>query len=163
MPTITRTWLAFAAVGTGLIHLALVLGAPVGAGVVLAVLGLVEFGWGVLTFARETLIVPRVALIVAIAPIVAWAALSVTGLAGFLGLLPLAVTTLFELFAAAVLGRHLRRGMSEVPPFPNIARYLVALGAGALIVAGLTAPALAATEVAEHTSGDLLDLDPHGH
>ena len=36
MSTITRTWLAFAAIGTGLIHFALVVGSPLPLGIVLA-------------------------------------------------------------------------------------------------------------------------------
>lgn len=155
MPAITRTWLAFAAIGTGLIHLALVLGAPVALGIPLAVLGLAEFGWGVLAFARETVLLPRAALVVAAVPVTGWTLLlvvsSVAGapeLAASLGFLPLAVSSLFELFAAAVLGAHLRRARQpDAPPrAPGIARYLLGLTAGALVVAALTAPAIAATQ-----------------
>lgn len=162
MSTITRTWLAFAAVGTGLIHLALVIGSPLALGIILAVLGLSEFGWGVLTFARDTVPLPRVALVVAIAPIVGWALLLVISTAAdapsvtaSLGLLPLAVSTLFELFIAIVLGIHLRRRPTAAPAVPGVGRYLIGLSIGALVVAALTTPALAATEAGQYAQ-------PHG-
>jgi len=50
MSAITRTWIAFAAVGTGLIHVALVIGSPLALGIPLAILGVIEFGWGILAF-----------------------------------------------------------------------------------------------------------------
>jgi hypothetical protein len=177
MPTIRRTWLAFAAIGTGLIHLALVIGSPLPLGLVLAVFGLAEFGWGVLTFARETLVLPRVALVVAVVPVVAWTLLLVTssvsetpGIAASLGFLPLAVASLFELFAVAVLGTYLRRHRAtDAPPAPpGVARYLLGLAAGALVVAALTTPALAATgagglAVPHGDPSDLFDPPDHGH
>ena len=181
MPTLTRTWLAFAAIGAGLIHFALVIGSPLPVGLVLAVLGLAEFGWGVLTFARETLVVPRVALAVALAPAVTWTLLLVTSsvseapeLAASLGFLPLAVASLFELFAVAALGVHLRRRREAdaAPVFPSVFRYLLGLAVGALVVAGLTTPALAATDAGlfgQPPGGTTTDepyvfnLPDHGH
>lgn len=177
MPTITRTWLAFAAIGTGLIHFALVIGSPLALGLVLAAFGLTEFGWGVLTFARERIAAPRIALVVALIPVAGWTLLLVTSsvseapeLASSLGFLPLAIASLFELFAVAVLGIHLRskRDPDAAPAFPSVARYLLGLGLGALVVAGLTTPALAATEAGlfaqphgEHT--DLFTIPGHNH
>lgn len=128
MPTITRTWLAFAAIGTGLIHLALIVGSPPALGIVLAVLGLVEFGWGVLAFAHETLVAARSALVVALVPVLGWTLLLVISsvseapeLASSFGFLPLAVASVFELFAVAVLGIHLRRRRDPdaAPPSPT--------------------------------------------
>lgn len=154
MPAIRRTWLAFAAIGTGLIHLALVIGSPPWLGAALAVLALAEFGWGVVTFAREQVIAPRIALVVALVPVAGWTLLLLVSsvadtpaFAASLGFLPLAVTSVFELFAVAVLGVHLRRGPGDAPPpFPTLPRYLLGLIAGALVAAALATPALAATE-----------------
>ena len=155
MSTITRSWLAFAAIGAGLIHVALVIGSPLPLGIVLAVLGLTEFGWGVLTFARESIALPRVALVVALLPVLAWGLLLVTSsvaempaIAASFAFLPLGVASLFGLFAASVLGMHLRRVTTDdtAPRAPGIARYLLGIVAGGLIVATLTTPALAATE-----------------
>lgn len=167
MSPITRSWLAFAAVGTGLIHVALVLGSPLPLGIVLAVLGLAEFGWGVLTFARESIALPRVALAVALAPILGWAALlGVTGATGAtevaasLPFLPMGIAVLFELIAAVLLASRLRR--TAPPPAPGVAKYLLGLLAGAVVVGALTTPALAATRAGdlavEH--GELNDEGP---
>jgi len=162
MPTITRTWLAFAAIGTGLIHLALVIGAPLALGLVFAALGLAEFGWGVLTFAREEVPLARVALIVAIAPVLAWGLLLVIstlaempGIAASVPFVPLAVATVFELFAATVLARHLRRDSRDERGIPSVGRYLTAIVAGGLVVAAMTTPALAATQAGQFAQ-------PHG-
>ena len=153
--TITRTWLAFAAIGAGLIHVALVIGAPLPLGIGFAVLGLVEFGWGVLTFAREGVPYPRVVLAGALLPVLGWglllAASTVSGtIAAALPFLPLAVTTLFELFIAVTVAVHLRRARDDAPRVPSLGRYLAGLAAGLVVVVGLTAPALAATQVASY-------------
>ena len=179
MSTITRTWLAFAAVGTGLIHFALVVGSPLPLGIVLGVIGLAEFGWGVMTFARETVPFPRAVLIGALVPLLGWGLLLVTStvaedpaLAASLPFLPLAVATLFELFIAVVMALHLRRladASRPAPRVPGVARYLVGLAIGGLVVAGLTTPALAATPAGsvaqphgEHT-GNPFTTDTHTH
>lgn len=155
MSAITRTWLAFAAVGAGLIHFALVIGSPLGVGLVLAVVGLVEFGWGVMAFARASVPVARAVLVGALVPVLGWGLVLVAStvardgaLAASLPFLPMAIAALFELFIAAVVGRQLRRA-PDAPPRatrpPGFARYLVGLGVGALVVGGLTTAALAAT------------------
>ncbi len=154
MPTITRTWLAFAAIGAGLIHVALVIGSPPALGVVLCLVGVAEFGWGVVTFARETVAVPRVAFAVALAPILGWGLLLAVAalvrepaLAASLPFMPLAVSSLFCLFIAGTLAAHSRREAPTEggPRVPGVARYLLALVVGGLVVAGMTTPALAAT------------------
>jgi len=164
MPTITRTWLAFAAIGAGLIHVALVIGSPLALGLPLATLGLVEFGWGVLTFAREDVMLPRVAMVVSLTPVLLWGlllAVAAVGempvLAASLPFIPFAIATVFNLFIAGVLALHLRRRTAshERARPPGVARYLIGLVAGALVVAALTTPALAATQAGEFAA-------PHG-
>ncbi|CAN5177682.1 hypothetical protein BH11ACT4_BH11ACT4_10140 [soil metagenome] len=175
MTTITKAWLAFAAVGAGLIHFALVVGSPLPLGIVLAVVGLAEFGWGVVTFAREDVALPRLVLVGALAPLLAWGLLLVTStaaenpsIARSLPLFPLAIAALFELFIAVTLAAHLRRlgSARPAPRPPGIGRYLLGLAAGALLVAALTTPALAATQaggaVPQEGNGTLFDL-PHDH
>ena len=169
MSIITRAWLAFAAIGAGLIHVALTIGMPAAVAVPLALLGAAEFGWGVIVFARTTVPVPRIALGVALAPIVLWAALLVaSAVPEGLGLLPLTIASLFGLFVAAVLGRHLRRDPAVDAPAPALPRYLLSVLAGAALVGALAAPALAATTAGRSgpspaTVSNLRDLFGHGH
>lgn len=167
MSQITRTWLGFTAIGAGLVHLALVISSPLPVAAVVLLLGAAEITWGVATFARDSVPLPRLASAVAIAPLLAWSLIVVTAtmldaawLAASLPLLPMAIASIFELFVAAVLATHLRRvqnsGVDEpVPALPSAGRYLAGLMAGALLVGGLTTPALAATEAGRFAQ-------PHG-
>ena len=162
MSTITRTWLAFAAIGTGLIHFALVIGSPLAIGIVFALFGLIEFGWGVFTFARDGFPAPRAVLIGAMVPIVAWALLLVAAtasetptLASSIPLFPLAIATVFELFIAITVAVHLRRVSDAPARTPGVGRYLTGLFIGGLVVAALTTPALAATPAGANAQ-------PHG-
>lgn len=164
MSSITRTWLAFASLGAGLIHLALVLGSPVPIAIAAAGLGTAELGWGVLILVRGTLVVPRTALVVAIAPIVLWSLMIFAAtlfhdsvLATSVEIFPLTISTLFELFAAGVLSVHLRRRADAAAPArpPTAPRYLAAVIVGGFAISVLTTPALAATEAG-------LYAQPHG-
>ncbi|GAA1211867.1 hypothetical protein [Rhodoglobus aureus] len=165
MSTITRTWIAFAAVGTGLIHIALVIGSPLALGIPLAILGVIEFGWGILAFTRDELPFARAAMVVAVAPLVAWgllvaaaSTLQTPALAAALDVVPWGIAAIFQLFVAGSLARHARRkreGKRTTASAPGAARYLTALMLGALAVSALTTPALAATEAGIYAQ-------PHG-
>ncbi|WP_341953233.1 hypothetical protein [Salinibacterium sp. TMP30] len=165
MSTIARTWISFAAIGTGLIHVALVIGAPLGLAIPLALLGVIEFGWGVLAFTRDTLPTPRAAMVVAVAPLVAWgllvaaaSSLHIPTLASVMDVVPWGVAAIFQLFVAGVLSLHARRvreGRPAARTAPGAVRYLTALMVGGLVVSALTTPALAATEAG-------LYAQPHG-
>jgi hypothetical protein len=162
--TVTRTWLAFAALGTGMIHLALVISSPLPIAAILLLLGLVEFAWGVLTFIRERISYPRWVLFGALLPILLWGllaaaatALEAPAIASSLGLAALGFATVLELFVAVVLAVQLRRGVDFSKPsrMPSPVRYLSGLLVGGLVVAALTTPALAATEAGVYAQ-------PHG-
>ena len=167
MSQIRRAWLGFAAIGAGLIHLAMVVSSPVPVAIVLVGLGVTEFGWGVLTFAKERLIGASAARIVAIGPMVVWSMLVLAAtlsdaawLASFLPLIPMAIATVFELFAVAVLSLHLRLSREtdaavSTPASPSVGRYLLAVTVGGILVGALTTPALAATEAGKYAQ-------PHG-
>ncbi len=179
MSQVTRSWLAFAALGAGLIHLALASGAGIPAAVALVVLGGVEFGWGVGVLSRDRFLVPRVAVVVAFVPAIGWSALLLMAvaleeplLASVFPVFPMAIAVVFTLVIAAVLGRQARATCAssmtaDEAPTPEKAvgveprqaerpyRYLIGLLAGALVVSALTTPALAAT-----TAG--ID-NPHDH
>jgi hypothetical protein len=164
MTVITRTWLAFAAIGIGLIHVALVGGAPLPIGIALATFGLAEFGWGVLAFSRDRIAAPKLVLAGAIAPILGWGLLVAAAtvldnplIASSIGFIPMSIATILGLFVATTVAVHTRRGadFAAVRAAPAAGRYLVALMAGGLVIATLTTPALAATEAGAHAH-------PHG-
>lgn len=161
MSPITRSWVAFAAVGAGLIHLALVISAPTLVGILFAVVGVAEFGWGVLVVFDGRFLVPRIAVIAVLAPIALWIAALVTALdPGAFRPFPLAVATLLELFIAVAIGLSLRRGSEATTP--GTGRLVIGLVAGALVIGGLTAPALGATEAGQFVA-PAGSFDEDGH
>ena len=164
MSTVTRTWLAFAALGTGMIHLALVLGSPLPVAVVLVIFGVAELAWAVHTFRRETIAAPRLVLLGALLPILLWgmlllaaATLETPEVASSLSLTAMGLAAVLELFAAGVIAVQLRRGVDFAAPTrtPKAGPYLAGLFVGGMIVAAITTPALAATEAG-------LYAQPHG-
>jgi hypothetical protein len=153
MTQITRGWLAFAAIGAAVIHLALVLGSPLALSIVLGLLGAIEFAWGVLTLSRDRILFARAARFGAIAPVLMWSLVVVMAtildapfVASGINFVPMAIATLFELFIAIVLNVQLRRQPKAITT-PRSGRYLLGMFAGALVVAAITAPALAFTQV----------------
>lgn len=156
MSSIMRTWLAFSAIGAGMIHLALVISSPLPLAIGLALLGLAEFGWGIMLFARDRLLAPAAARAAALTPIVLWSLLVVIsvlfenpGIAAPLTFAPMAIASVFDLFIAAVLTLHLRRIAADTVierPAPAAWRYLGGLAVGAVAVSFMVTPALAATE-----------------
>jgi hypothetical protein len=160
---VVRTWLGFLALGAGLIHVALVIGSPAPVAAVLLLVGVAEFVWGVLTFARPTPPWAQLARWGALLPVVAWALVLIVAGADTLGpltsttqLLPMLVASLFDLLVTVGLTVLVRSSgatgdaetaTSADSPAPRPpARYLVAVLAGAAVIAALTTPALAATE-----------------
>lgn len=116
---ITRSWLAFAALGTGMIHFGLISGSPVVAQVIFLALGLTESGWGVLALARDTLFGASVARVVALVLAIGWSLLVVaatifglSGLGTMLPLVPMAIATALELAAAFLISRDIRAAWS---------------------------------------------------
>lgn len=140
MSPITRSWVAFAAVGAGLIHLALVISAPLLGGVLLAGIGIAEFAWGVLVMFDERFLAPRVAVVAALAPVALWIAALVLGVQSFRPA-PLAIATLFELFIAIAIAVSLRRSRVAAPV--STGRFVIGLLVGAIVLGTLTATALA--------------------
>lgn len=164
---ILRAWVSFAAIGTGLIHLAMVLSAPLWLAIPLTVLGMVEFGWGVLTFASDPPLVPLAAIVVAIVPVLAWITLltmagSIPEIANPSTLVPLGIASVFELFVAAVLGRQLQRPRPTPAPKPSTPRYVIGIAAGALVTAALVTPALAAAQAPAFEGAELEQPTHHG-
>ena len=176
MTTITGTWLAMAAIGAGLIHVALGAGAPPVLAVPLIAIAVAEVAWGVLTVLKDRVFTPTSALAGALAPVGLWVlvitAASVGGAPELLSPLPflaMGSATLFDLFLAGVLAVQRRRAMRAADPAsparnayansdaeansgaaePSVGRYLLGVLAGACVVSALTTPALANTHAGQ--------------
>lgn len=151
MKAVVRAWLGFFALGAGLIHLALVIGSPLVIGVPLLLVGIAEFAWGVFAFTAPTVPFPRAARIGAVAPLLGWALLLVLGSSIVMPgvrILPMLVASVLDLAVAITITAVLRTSDRE-PRALRPGSYVLGLGLGALVVAALTAPALAATEAGE--------------
>ncbi|MBH0116853.1 hypothetical protein I6E52_08330 [Salinibacterium sp. NG253] len=174
MSAIVRSWLAFAAIGVGVIHCALIIGAPVELALPLGILGVIELGWGLLAFTRDQLPAPRAAIVVALAPLLAWGALVAAAstfhsaaLGSVLDVAPWGIAAVLQLFVAGSLARHFRRvsdGTDAAASTPSVGRYVTALVVGALVVSALTLTALG-TINGPSTGGDDVDdlFDIPGH
>ena len=195
MSAILRTWLGFFALAAGLLHFALVIGSPLPVALVLLLIGGAEFVWGVVAFVRPTPPLPMLARSGALVPVIGWALLLVVAGADSFGpltstaqLFPMLVASLFDLLIAVGLTVLLRRAAAartatlvsqtgpdaasarsslDAPP-THAGRYLAAVFAGALVIAALTTPALAATEAgqatrAPGTTGSTTTFDFGGH
>ena len=165
LTTLARTWPMLSALGGGLVLLALAAGAGGAAGGALAAAGIAGLGWGVLSLRAGRAIVPAVALGVSTAVLVGAGALVGTGLAAATGVAvgPLVAASVFIAVVAAHTAFVVRRRSRAARPTPDQDRAadaasrpaidgrlsLVGLVAGALLVAGLATPALAATEAGE--------------
>lgn len=180
MSAITRSWLSFAAIGAGVIHLALVISSPLAIGIPLAVFGLAELAWGVLILVRDRLVTPRLAQAGALAPLLLWSLLTVTAtllaapeVASSLRFVPMGIAAVFELFVAAVLSVILRRQSDGDRPARSAkpagaVKYLSAVIVAGVLVGALTTPALAATQAGsvalEHggTMGGMMTMNMPG-
>lgn len=170
--SVLRSWLGFLAIGAGLVHVALAVGSPPPVAAALLLVGVSEFGWGTLAVARPAPPVPRIGRAAAFVPVIGWALLLVVAGTDSLGpltsstqLLPMLVASLFDLLAAGGLTAILRRpapdattpaAAATIPPAATApaatahpARRLVAVIAGGLVIAAITAAALAATEAGQ--------------
>lgn len=193
MSAVLRTWLGFLALGAGLVHFALVIGSPLPVAFVLLLVGAAEFVWGVFAFVRSTPPVPMLARSGALVPVIGWALLLLVAGTDSFGpltspdrLMPMLVASLFDLLIAGGLTALLRRASveqvraasetreSDAAPAPtgtehapaHPARYLVAVILGALVIAAITMPALAATEAgraAGSSNSSTFDFSGHDH
>jgi hypothetical protein len=155
MSMILRSWLAFTALGAGILHLALAPGSPPAIAVVLVPLGAAEFAWAVAVLARGRYVLAPLARAIALAPLVGWAALLLVGRAIGLDdpassptLIPMAVATLFNFAIAISLTVHLRSERTAEPAAAgqNPWAQLGGLFVGGLAVSLLMTPALSFTE-----------------
>jgi len=173
MSAVTRLWFAFAALGAGLIHVAVGASAPFPLAVLLVGFGIAELTWGIAALSLGRLPVPRAVTGAALIPVFVWGAtaalgsgLGVSTEATGLPLFSMTVASFFNLFLAVVMAVHQRRSSAAAAaafelgepvagqgrPVPAAAsgwRFLTALTLGGVIFSGLTTPALAATDAGQ--------------
>lgn len=154
MSAVVRTWLGFAALGAGLIHLALAVDQTLALAIVLVLFGVAEFAWGIVAFTADAIPYRHPARIVALAPVLVWALALVSGLAsaGAVRVFPMLAASALDLGIAIGITLVLRRSADARAAEQrsertlSAPRYLTAMFAGALVVGVVTTPALAATE-----------------
>ena len=177
LSAIARTWPMLSALGGGLVLLAIAAGAGGVTGGALAAAGVMGLGWGVLSLRAGRSIVPAATLGVSAALLAGSGALIGTGVAEATDVAvgPLVAASAFIAVGgghSAFLVRRRARAARPAPDAPGAVvdgrASLVGLVAGALLVAGLATPALAATEAGrlavphgQHDS-QVTDTD-HGH
>lgn len=137
---VTRSALGFAALGAGLLHVALAVDAPVPLAVGLAAVGGVEFLWGVLAVSRPGVPVPRAAIVGVLVPPAAWVVLLLLGATGPRPL-PMLAATALDVAVAVLVARGLRRAETKEAKHPALG-----IAVAGLVVAAITVPALIATE-----------------
>jgi hypothetical protein len=157
MSPIARGWVGCASVGAGLLHVALALGRPLELAAALFAIGIVEFGWGAITLAEERALAPRIALFAALTPGILWAVALFAGVR--LPFLPLATSTLLELFVAVMIAISIRR--VDVAVAPSTRRLVLSLTLAVLTVAAVTLPALTLTQAEAPPAP--LPTPEHGH
>jgi len=116
-----RHWLALAALGAALIHLAVGAGSSPASMVALLVIGAAELAWAVAVLRSDRLPTPAWVVVGALVPVAGWAllvsaavVLAAPGITSGIPALPMLAATLLDFAIAAVVGRHLRsRAESE--------------------------------------------------
>ncbi|BDZ54843.1 hypothetical protein [Agromyces marinus] len=167
--TMTRTWPMLAALGAGLVLAALAAGAGGAPRIVLAGLGIAALGWGVRALHRGRVVAPRATLAITALLIAATGVAASVGALRTVPGLPVAVLVVFLAVIAAAAAHAVRFGGSRrrrrAVPERGAARSLAGLAVGAILVAALATPALAATEAGRSAvpHGEHGDSAPGGH
>nr|WP_174239409.1 hypothetical protein [Clavibacter michiganensis] len=168
-----RHWLALAALGAALIHLAVGAGSPPAAMVALLLIGVAEGAWAIAVLRSDRLPVPGWAALGALVPVAGWALLvtaavvmSAPGITSDLPAIPMLAATLLDLVVAAVVGHHLRsRAESEAQAACTAVEATfpadVLVGSGASLPSAAVSPAVAATALPAATAaGDASSAGP---
>ena len=121
MSLLIRHWLALAALGAALIHLAVGAGSSPASMVALLVIAAAELAWAVAVLRSDRLPAPAWAVVGALVPVAGWAllvsaavVLAAPGITSGIPAIPMLAATLLDLAIAAIVGRHLRsRAESE--------------------------------------------------
>lgn len=156
---VARCWAGFASLGAGLVHFGVVrehLDSWLLHGMFFAALGSAQIAWALLAMSRDRVPLPRLVVTATLSLVALWAFTRTFGLpfgpgagtpepVGTADLLAMVLHGM--LVASVVVAVRSDRSAHAYAARPRTAgRTLVGLGAGALVMAALTTPALAATE-----------------
>lgn len=164
MRAILRQWASFAALGAGLIHIALGAGSPLGTAIVLVGVGAAELAWAIAVLARGRILATRSSITAAIVLVAVWIAAIVAGGGFGIDPLPMLAAVMLDLAVAALVVADGRSAGAEREP--RAGRMVLGAFVGALLVAGLATPALAATPAGGGDMGGMHDTGvtvPSGH
>lgn len=179
---IAVVWMAFLAIGAGVLHLAMVIGSSPFVAALLVVTGVGELVWSVVAL-RDRVRLPRLALSIASGMPLLWAVVLTVAPAGAASIgvpgAALIAASALQLVVAAILavqwrsraGRgHSYTGLPE-PQTASTAPLLLSMLAAGILVGGVTTPALADTVAGQnarphgdHLVDELGDIGVHlGH
>ena len=150
----SRSVMALASLGVGLVHLAVGAGSPLFPAILLVGFGTAELGWGVALLALGRVVLPQVALPLSLLPVALWGldvtagiALGGPSMTAALPLGPMAAASILSLYIGFTLALFRRRS-AEPRARASVSRpgrYLLGMLCGSMLVAGLVTPALAGT------------------
>ncbi len=160
MRHITHAWAALAALGAGLVHLAVAASAPTLLLIAFLLVGIGEVVWAVLTLARSRYVIPRLYPLLALIPLAVWALGVFSGVEStVLPPMSLALAAVLGLLSAAFVAVSSRRGSAdESTREPSAGLTLVGFLAGAFAMAAIALPALGQT-----SAGIAASQGPHAH
>lgn len=158
-----------AAIGAGLVHLATAIGSPPAVAAVVAVIGVAEFGWGVVAVASRGIPLPAAARLGAVVPVVLWVLVLVVAGPAQLGpftssirLAPMLAASALDLVVVIAITAALRRAASGRSPRRGRGPVIATVLAG-VAIAALTAAALTATEAGDEARSQTGFFAPHEH
>lgn len=164
---VTRTWPMLSGLGAGLVLLAIAAGSDsLVVGIVAGVVGAASLVWSGLSLRAGRMLLPRLVFMAGLGVLLGVGVLAFSGIAAASGMagLPLVVAAVFAL-GASIGGAT---AMRATPRRRNGQVSIIGLAFGAVLVAGLATPALAATDAGElavpHGEHGTSEHGPHeGH
>lgn len=164
-------WPALFAWGAGLIHIAVAAGSPLAVLVPLTALGVAELVWGIVMLRQGRIPLVRTTLAVAVLATLAGLVLALVDLMAWMPLVSSSIMLVAIAGVAAVTLRRGARGVAERSTDAEASarsavpagRALIGVVAGALLVSGLTTPALAQTNAGDYAVPHGEMTGQHGH
>ncbi len=164
-------WPALFAWGAGLIHIAVAAGSPLGVLLPLTALGVAELVWGIVALRLGRMPLVRTTLAVGVIATLGGLVLALFDLMAWMPLVSSSIMLVAIAGAAAVTLRRAARGLGEGSTDAEASarsavpagRALIGVVAGALLVSGLTTPALAQTNAGDYAVPHGEMTGHHGH